>query len=263
MNECIVITGSTRGIGHGLAGAFLARERQVVISGRSQSDVDQVVAAFTTVYSKGNVFGQACDVTAYDQVKALWEAAVAQFGKVDIWINNAGIAHPQLEFWNLSPDLMRAVVETNLVGAMFGARVALRGMLAQGFGSVYNMEGLGSGGRRVKGLASYALSKAGLRYFTDALAEEVEGTPIIVGALQPGMVSTELITKQYQGKENDWERAKRIFNILSDRVETVAPWLAERVLENRKNGARFQWLTRTKLFWRFSTAPFFKRNIFD
>ena len=85
---------------------------------------------------------------------------------------------------------------------------------------------------------------------------------MLVGALQPGMVATDLLTQQYKDRPEQWERDKRIFNILSDRVETVTPWLAQRVLANRKTGVRITWLTRAKLMGRFLTAPFHKRDVF-
>ena len=90
-----------------------------------------------------------CDVTDYEQVQALWDAAVARFGQVDIWINNAGIANTLTPFWELPPSLMQSVVQTNILGSMYGTSVALRGMLKQGYGALYNMEGFGSRGKRL------------------------------------------------------------------------------------------------------------------
>jgi short-subunit dehydrogenase len=125
------------------------------------------------------------------------------------------------------------------------------------------MEGLGSDGRTVEGLTLYGGTKSGLRYLTDALAQEVQGTPVRVGALNPGMVVTDLLTKQYKDRPEEWEQAKRIFNILADRVETVAPWLAQQALTNSKNGVRIKWLTRRKTIVRFLTAPLLGRNLFE
>jgi hypothetical protein len=67
---------------------------------------------------------------------------------------------------------------------------------------------------------------------------------------------------QYRNEPERWEEAKRIFEILADRVETVAPWIADRVLANKKNGARIQWLSRGKVMVRFLTAPFVRRDVF-
>lgn len=261
--KVIVITGSTQGIGYGLADSFLALGCRVVVSGRTQEKVEKAVAELSAKHSQDNVFGCACDVTDYEQVEALWDAVRAHFGKVDIWINNAGLGHLQVDFWEHPPEQIKVVVGTNLMGAMYGARVALRGMLEQGHGALYNMEGLGSDGRKVRGLALYGSTKCGLGYLTDVLIQETKGTPVMVGALRPGMVMTRLVTQQYEGRPEEWERAKGIINILADRVETVTPWLAQKVLENERHGVRIKWLSRGKLIGRFLCASFWKRDLLD
>jgi NAD(P)-dependent dehydrogenase (short-subunit alcohol dehydrogenase family) len=261
--KTVVITGSTRGIGYGLADSFLALGCQVTVSGRSPETVEQARATLSAKHGGRGVHGHACDVAEYEQVQALWDAAQAEFRQIDIWINNAGMAHTQTAFWDHSPVEIRTVVDANVIGAMHGGKVALRGMRKQGFGALYNVEGLGSNGRRVDGLTLYGSTKSSLRYLTDAWAQEVKGTDIIVGALSPGMVVTRLLTQQYEERSKEWERARRVFNILADRVETVTPWLAERVLTNNKNGSRFTWLGRGRVMLRFLAAPFRKRDLFS
>jgi NAD(P)-dependent dehydrogenase (short-subunit alcohol dehydrogenase family) len=260
--KIVVITGSTRGIGYGLAEAFLDMGCAVSISGRTPEGVKQAVDTLVGRHGTERVWGQACDVTQLAQVQALWDAAQARFGRIDVWINNAGLGHPQCDFCLSSQEQIDALVKTNLMGTMYGAKVALCGMLSQGSGGLYNMEGLGSDGGRVKGLALYATTKYAVRYLTESLVRETRGTPVLVGALSPGMVTTDLLVGQYVDRPQDWERAKRIFNILADRIETVAPWLAKKVMTNERTGVRFQWLTRTKVAWRFLAAPFRKRDLF-
>jgi NAD(P)-dependent dehydrogenase (short-subunit alcohol dehydrogenase family) len=260
--QTIVITGSTRGIGHGLAHAFLERGCAVAISGRTETGVQRAIEALSAQHEARRVWGQPCDVTVFEQVQALWDGAVEHYGQVDIWINNAGLGHSQCELYRMNSEEMEAIVQTNLVGTMYGSKVALRGMLEQGSGSLYNMEGLGSDGRRVDGLTVYATTKHAVRFLTESLVLETKGTPVVVGALSPGMVMTEFITGRYEGRPEEWERAKRIFDILADKVETVTPWLAEKVLANRRTGIRIEWLTRAKVLARFLTAPFGKRDLF-
>jgi NAD(P)-dependent dehydrogenase (short-subunit alcohol dehydrogenase family) len=262
--KTVVITGSTRGIGYGLADSFLDLGCAVVVSGRTSGTVEKVVARLSAKHDADRVFGYPCDVTDFEQVQALWNAAQARFDKIDIWINNAGLGNPQMDFWELPAEEIQAVVSTNLIGAMYGAKVALSAMLEQGFGAVYNMEGLGSDGRKVEGLALYGSTKAGLRYLDECLVKETEGTPVLVGALRPGMVITDFLTRQYEDRSpEDWESAKRMFNIIADRVEDVTPWLAQQVLANDKNGACISWLSRWKVMGRFLTARFRKRNLFE
>ncbi len=260
--KTIVITGSTRGIGYGLSDALLERGCSVAISGRSREAVDRVLAELGAKHGEERLFGHPCDVTDFDQVQALWDASREHWGRIDIWINNAGIAHAQMPLWKQDHAEVAAIIETNILGSMYGAQVAMQGMLEQGSGSIYNMEGLGSGGRRVEGLTAYGTTKAALTYLTDAMVDEAQGTPVLVGAIQPGMVTTDMLTQQYEDHPEQWEAAKRIFNILADRPDTVTPWIADRVLANTENGARIKWLTRGKILGRFLTARFSNRDLF-
>ncbi len=265
----VVITGSTRGIGLGLADAFLANNCRVMISSRTQGAVDQTVNDLSKKYKPEQVAGYPCDVTVYEQVVGLWKAAQEQFGQIDIWINNAGMANILTDFWEHTPAQMQAVVNTNVLGTMYGTKVALLGMFQQGTGSLYNMEGFGSrGGRKLPGLTLYGTTKAATAYLTDGLAEALKGKDVIIGSLSPGMVVTDLLLNQRKGSPEDWERSKRAFNILADKVETVSPWLVEQILENekpeaRKNGLQIKWLTRWKAMRRFLLAPLVKRNVID
>ena len=260
--KTIVVTGSTRGIGNGLVTSFLDLSCAVVVSGRTTEGVERAVAELSAAHGDVRVFGHPCDVTDYGQLQSLWDAAKGRYGRIDIWINNAGVGNPQMDFWELSPELIDSVISTNLIGAMYGSKVALTGMLEQGHGALYNMEGLGSAGPKVAGLALYGSSKAGLRYLNESLVQEVKGKGVLVGALRPGMVATDFLLNQFEGRPEEFERAKRIFNILCDRVETITPWLAQRVLENDKNGALISWQSSWRMMSRFLTSPFRKRDVF-
>jgi len=259
----VVITGSTRGIGLGLARAFLDQDCSVTISGRSQDDVDRVIRELNTEYSSDRLFGLACDVRDPVQVQALWDMSQERFNKVDIWINNAGYSGPQLPAWEFPPQKAKEIIETNLLGEIYGSIIAVREMIAQGHGAIYNMEGMGSDGRMHAGLTYYGTSNSGRHYFNQSLIKEAKNTPLIIGTLSPGMVVTDLLTKQYEDRPEEWERDKRIFSILADRVETVTPWMAAQILENEKYGARISWSSRWKIMGRFMTSPFTKRNIFE
>lgn len=261
--KSIVITGSTRGIGYGLADAFLARGCQVLINGRSQHSVDQALATLAARHGTERLHGRAGDVTRFADVEALWDTAVAAFGKVDIWINNAGVGHTVDNVWELPPERVRAVIETDVIGLIYGCQVAVRGMLAQGYGEVYNMEGFGSDGRTRPGLSVYGSTKAAVAFLTDSLARELQDTPVRIGGLRPGMVITDFVMDQFEDRPEELERVRGIFNIIADRPETVTPWLADQILANEKQGARIRWSTTPRLAWRFMKAPFTKRSVFD
>jgi NADP-dependent 3-hydroxy acid dehydrogenase YdfG len=162
----------------------------------------------------------------------------------------------------LEPDVIRSVVEANMLGQMYGGKVALVGMIEQGFGALYIMEGKGSKGDVQRGFALYGSTKRGGNFLFYSLVEEVKHTPVIVGSLSPGMVVTGLLTRQREANPETWERTKRIFNILGDTVENVCPWLVERILANGKHGAEIHYLSSAKVMLRFLMAPFSKRDLF-
>ena len=257
MNTTIVITGATRGIGRGLAESFLKSGCRVVICGRSESTVRAAVEELAGMFEPARIAGSAADVAEYDDLVRLWELAVERYGRVDIWINNAGLGAPSAPFHERTPDEIQTLIHSNVIGVMNGSRVAMLGMLAQGGGAIYNMEGLGSRGPDVPGTALYAASKAAVTRFTRILVKDAAGGSVIVGTLSPGMVITELFTGPDEATMTT--AAKRVANILADRVETVAPFLAQRVLSNRQHGAHIDWLTGAKIGWRFATAAF-RRN---
>lgn len=260
--KTIVVTGSTRGIGLGLAENFLKRDCRVVVSGRKQEDVDRVVSQLGAQCGAERVAGQACDITDAESVQTLWEAAVQRFGSVEVWINNAGMNLNQAPLWEQSAAALKQIVDTNLTGLLFGCKVALAGMKEQGRGQLWNMEGFGSNGMTRAGLTAYGATKRAVDYLNRALRKDAAGTGVQVCALSPGMVLTDLLIGEYDFDSAAGQRAKGLFNILADRVETVTPWLAEQVLKTDRDGARVAWLTTGKVMARFLTARLRKRDLF-
>ncbi len=259
MASTVVVTGSTRGLGFGLARAFLDLSCNVVVNGRSEVAVNDPVAKHPT----DRELAVAGDVSDASATRALWAAAVAKFGRVDVWINNAGAGSQQVPFVEQSLELVANVVRTNLVGAVLGTRIALEGMTRQGSGQIFNVEGLGSNPRAKRtGMAVYGATKCATRYFTQSVVRETRGGPVRVGVLFPGVVVTDMLLTQFDGTTAaNWERAKRIYNRIADRVETVAPALAKRVLENQKHGASIAWISVLGLGMRFM-LPGRKRDLF-
>ncbi len=262
--KTIVITGSSRGIGFGLAETFLSRSCQVVVSGSTAESTALAFNKLKNKYPEAKIYSLACDVRKYEELKQLWHKSKEHFGTIDIWINNAGVTHDRLTVWQQEVTEIDRVIDTNLVGSIYGCKVAIAGMLEQGFGAVYNLEGSGSDGGKIANFTLYGTTKYAIRFLTESLTEEVKGTKVIVGAISPGMVITDLLLKT---SEKGIEPTKRkqvrtILNILADRIETVSPWLVDRILANNKNGTRIAWLTKAKAAYRFLTAPFNQRDFF-
>jgi len=242
----VCITGGTKGIGHGLVGEFLRRGCYVSFTGRDPTNVQQVVDRFRAEHGE-RVYGQCCDVSSYTQVADFYRAAAARCTEtprgahVDIWINNAGQSQEYVSAWEVSPAQLDAVVRSNILGSMYGSKVAMTGMLAQGYGQIYNLEGYGSAGTAQKGLAIYGTTKAALTYFNRALIADFEasfpkGGPrpnIQFCTIQPGMVMTELLSKALVNiPEGDRAKMSLVFEAIGQTVSVVAPRIVDQALEN-------------------------------
>lgn len=256
----IVITGGSRGIGRGLALEFLKMGCLVTISGRDKENILSAAEVLKKESGSPNCQGISCDVRNLKELELLWNESIT-IRPVDIWINNAGVNHSNHPLVDLEVSEINSVVDTNIRGTILGSRVALAGMKQQGFGSLYNMEGLGSDGRIVAGTSIYGTSKSAVRYFTRSLIKEYNNSPLIVGSISPGMVVTDMILEPIVREPEKHRSALTIFHILADTTETVTPWIVRKLLSNKKHGRHIAWLTRSKIFFRFLKNMFNKRKV--
>ncbi len=257
----IVITGSTQGIGLGMAREFLARGHDMMISSRRADAVADTVTRLRRDFPGRTIAGWACDVSEYAQVQALWEQALLSLGTVDIWVNNAGRDGAKMPFFAIPAEDMILTVKTNLIGLMMCNKVVIPGMYRQGSGWIFNMEGFGSNGMVRPTASVYGTTKYALRYFTRAVSAELEGTPVKMGYLSPGMVLTDMLVPPPEERGERWQQTRKFLNIMADTVETVTPFLVDGMLKAERNGAAVRWLTRGKIAWRFFSARFCKRDI--
>jgi short-subunit dehydrogenase len=257
----IVITGSTRGIGLAMAKAFLNAGCHVTLSGRHEAH-PQLMEELKTY--TGQFHYISCNVQDPVQIERLWDKAIQQWGTVDCWINNAGQNTPHKLIHETSYSDTQAVIATNLLGMIYGSQIAARNMLKQGHGQIWNMEGLGSNNMIQVKTVLYGTTKHALTYFTKGLAKELQGTPVLVGRLSPGMMLTDFITKTPDGQTSDVLQNKSfkfIFNNLGDHPETVAAFFIPRILNNTKNDAHLVWLSNMKAGWRLLSSPLKKRKL--
>lgn len=188
----IVVTGSTRGLGHAAAAAFLREGAKVVISGRSDEATRK--AARELDPSGEAVLGVACDVGDLEAVRALAQRAIARFGHFDVWVNNAGQSAPYGPVADMPAEAFTAVVRTNVLGSFHGSHVALQHLLARGNGTLINILGRGDTGTVPLQLA-YSSSKWWLKAFTKTLAKENEGRGVAIIGFNPGLMTTDFLTK--------------------------------------------------------------------
>ena len=253
--KSVVITGSTRGVGFWMAVEFLKAGCKVTLSGRGAELSEAALKELAPF--QGSYIYVPCNVQSKESLQNLWDVSLKNWGRVDIWINNAGQNAPHLFAWETDQSYTDNVIKTNLNGVIYGCQIAATEMIRQGHGAIYSMEGLGSNNMIQSKTILYGTTKAALTYFMKGLAKELKGTGVIAGRLSPGMMLTDFITKNPDGQqaENITEESFiKIFNIMGDKPETVVRFFIPKILANTRNDAHFEWLTTPKMLWRFMTA---------
>ncbi|HEX9485229.1 MAG TPA: 3-oxoacyl-[acyl-carrier-protein] reductase [Gemmatimonadaceae bacterium] len=180
-----LVTGSTRGIGLGIAEMLAKAGARVAVVGR-----DQVRAAEVAESLGASAAGFAADVGDPASVTALVEQVERAFGKVDILVNNAGLTRDNILF-RIRDEDWDTVLDANLRGAFIAIRAAARGMMKRRWGRIINIASIvGLIGN--KGQANYAASKAGLIGLTKSVARELASRNILVNAVAPGFIETDM-----------------------------------------------------------------------
>ena len=180
-----VVTGSTRGIGRAVAQALADSGARVAIVGRDREKAAAVAAEVGNAAA-----GFACDVADTAAVAALVAEVEKEFGGIDILVNNAGLTRDNLVM-RISDEDWDAVMNANLRGAFAAIRAVSRGMMKRRSGRIINMASVvGLNGN--KGQANYAASKAGLIALTKSVAKELGSRNILVNAIAPGFIETEM-----------------------------------------------------------------------
>jgi 3-oxoacyl-[acyl-carrier protein] reductase len=180
-----IITGSTRGIGRAIAEAFAQSGARVAVVGRDLKRAEDAASAIGN-----NALGFAADVSDTAAIAKLVGDVEKAFGSIDILVNNAGITRDNLVM-RLKDEDWDAVQDANLRGAFAAIRAASRGMMKKRSGRIINIASIvGLIGN--KGQANYAASKAGLIALTKSVAKELGSRNILVNAVAPGFIETEM-----------------------------------------------------------------------
>jgi glucose 1-dehydrogenase len=247
-DKVAVITGGTRGFGLEIARAYAQEGACVVIASRSEQSVSQ---ALSLLQSEGfSVAGLPCHVARRAEVEQLGDLAIKNFGRLDIWVNNAAISAPYGPTADIDPSAFEDVLHTNILGVYHGSGIALEHFIAAKQGKLINI--LGEGARRPRAMQNaYGSTKAWTRSFTQALAREYKDTGIGVFAFNPGLMETELIqnVQVIQGFEDKLKPFVTVRRFLSQPPEVPARkavWLASPATDG-KTGLEVKELTAGKM----------------
>lgn len=193
-----VVTGGTKGLGYGIVMVFAYHGAKVVITSRHQEDCDVVAAEVAAM--GGEAMGIKADVQNVEEIQNLVDRTVEKYGRLDIMVNNAGVAVTRRLTDMTEADYER-VIDSNLKSVYFGAQIAAKQMIAQGEGGkIINMCSIGG----IKGnnqLSIYGASKAGAINLTKSMAWEWGRYGINVNAICPGYVKTDLNAEQLENPQ--------------------------------------------------------------
>jgi 3-oxoacyl-[acyl-carrier protein] reductase len=183
-----IVTGGTRGIGAAVAAWLCERGASVVVSGR---DADRLQSALkATEGLAGRVVGLVADVAKRDDADRLVDAARQEFGRLDVLVNNAGITRDTL-LVRMKDDDWDQVMNVNLRGAFLMTRAAAKTMMRQRSGRIINVAST-AGAMGNAGQVNYSAAKAGLIGLTKACARELAHWSILVNAVAPGLIDTDM-----------------------------------------------------------------------
>ena len=219
--QVVVITGSTQGLGFGYAQAFLQRGHHVVISGHTQSTVDDAIDRLEAdaVVGAGVAIGQACDVTDPAQVQSLWDFTVRSFGPVGIW----------------------RMVQASVDRALDSSKLVVAGLSSQP-----------QGGKLYLTVGS--ATQVGLKRFADSLIvgrRKAGDSRVLIGTLSAGVSVTEGLLREIRALPPEARgKALRRLGFVGDHVATTTSWIVERILAEDRQGHDIAWLTPARLLRR-------------
>jgi NADP-dependent 3-hydroxy acid dehydrogenase YdfG len=186
--KVIVITGASSGLGEASARLLSAQGASVVLGARRQDRLQSLEGELTG--SGGKAIAIPTDVTHYEQVKKLVDAAVQAYGRIDVMINNAGLM-PQSPLERLKIDEWDRMIDVNIKGVLYGIAAALPYMKQQKAGHIINVSSV-AGHKVGPGFAVYAATKHAVRALSEGLRQEVKPYNIRTTVISPGAVATEL-----------------------------------------------------------------------
>jgi 3-oxoacyl-[acyl-carrier protein] reductase len=218
-----IVTGGARGIGYAIAERFLESGATVTLLDRDKAALAEAAAALG---NKGAVATQVADVTDEASMQRAFDAAAKQFGKVDIMVNNAGIAGRNFKVWECPAEEFRQVVEIDLIGVFIGCKIASGHMLKNKYGRIVNVASI-AGKEGNPNASHYSAAKAGVIALTKSLGKELATSGVLVNCITPAAARTDIF-KQITQQHIDYMLSKIPMNRFVEvrEIAAMVAWLA-------------------------------------
>jgi 3-oxoacyl-[acyl-carrier protein] reductase len=217
-----VVTGAARGIGYAIV-------ERLLDSGASCSiwdlDADALASAVKMLSAKGRVHTATVDVTQAESVQAAAQATVREFGRVDLLVNNAGIAGASKPTWELTPAEWQQVLQIDLFGVYLCCHALVPGMRERGYGRIVNIASI-AGKEGNPNASHYSAAKAGVMALTKSLGKELAKSGVIVNCITPAVIETDIL-KQITQQHIDYMRSRIPMDRFGRKEEAAAlvAWL--------------------------------------
>jgi short-subunit dehydrogenase len=196
-HKTIIITGASAGVGAACARAFAAQNSKLVLVARGEAALQSIAKELRT---QCEVMTVVMDVASNKDCLALLEKAESAFGAVHVIINNAGM-HSRGDLEKVKPEDVAAMVDVNLRAPLLLSCAAIPYLRRAGSGAIVNIGSL-AGRAPLQGAATYSATKAGLRAFSHALADELRDSGIVVAVVSPGPIDTGFIMDEIDAVED-------------------------------------------------------------
>ncbi len=217
MTKTIVITGASRGVGLGAAQRWATQGHQVAACARSDIDL-----------AGDNVLTLRGDVTDERDVDALLAETEVRFGRIDLWVNNAGILDPIRFAHDMSADEFRRMMDINVTGVFLGTRAYSRHARRHGGGVLINVSS-GAAGRAYAGWSAYCASKAAVERFTEAVQVEEAEHGLRAYSVAPGVIDTGMQALIRGTDEADFPMVPRFHEMKAQEAFNSPQWVADQL----------------------------------
>ena len=214
-NKIVVITGASRGLGKAMAEAFAAKKAKVIISARDKEELEKLGKEIDATAIVG-------DVTKEADMQNLVSNTLVKFGKIDIFINNAGIWQPRASVEEVDMEQAHRLIEVNLFGTAYATRAVLPCFRKQGQGVLVNIVSTSALSGRPNS-SMYAASKWAARGFTDSIKEELKETGIKVVGIYPGGIKTHLFDEKAPAEFDDFMAPEYAAEKIIEHIEGPTP----------------------------------------